>query len=215
MATVCAGLKTIAFQSRTTHSQTVVAHFKADTVAAGNHAELSEEIDIDRFDKMVSEVVSSKLLEQDGFSVFIYGQGCKPRSFYHELKYNPDVELFWTGFSGPKTLWFLSFIPGQAGLLKVNNLAKTQELYNEVGGLSFCSLFFFPTDKEEELINGIRKNHLKFSTKDWLKDVDSYFILDTDFDFHGGDRDGEIYYRFLRYGTGLNEELKEILTRIE
>lgn len=176
--------------------------------------EIKEEIEISIFDSMMDELVNSNELEKKGFTVLIYGQGSQSRHFYRQLRYNQDIELYWTGWSLPKALWFLSFIPGQAGLLKIINLKKTKEIYDSVGVMSLCSLYFIPSDIVNEVITGVKRNKYKFDIRDLLKDKKEYFLMDVDFDYHGGEKDGEIFYRILQYGDDLSGNLKRIL-RIE
>ena len=51
--------------------------------------------------------------------------------------------------------------------------------------------------------------------EDILENETNYFLLTVDFDYHGGDRDGEIYYRKLVIGNDLDEKIKWTLTRTE
>jgi len=174
---------------------------------------LSKEIDIPLFEQMMQELENSSELKKDGYSLLVHGQGSQTRSFYRRLNSNTDLELLWTGWSGPKILWILSFIPGQAGLLRIKNIKRTRKIFEEVGIHSLCGLYFVPEEKEKEIIEGIKQYGYKFDIYSIFKPTEEYFLLDIDFDYYGGTRDGEIYFMVLNYGNGLTDGLKNILRR--
>ena len=173
--------------------------------------EIKEEINDSDYDLMMKELVESKKFEDDNYSVFIFGQGGQTRSFYYNLKQNNDVELIWTGFSGGKLLLPISFIPGQAGFLKVKNILMVKQLYDEVGAMSMCGLYYFRKEKEIEIINEVKKNKLNCNLDEILKNEDEYFLLDIDFDYNGNKKGNELLFRIIRYSENLNSQLKEIL----
>jgi hypothetical protein len=179
---------------------------------------MTKEIEIEKHQKFLSELQDVPAIRNSDFSIIIFGQGSQTRSFYRNLKKDSDIKLFWTGWSGPKWMWFISFIPGQAGILELKNIDRLKEVYENVGERSYCGLYFLPKNKATELINSIMSNHWEFQThekfEEILKGETDFFTIDTDFDYHGGDRDGEIFHIDLNYGENLNEDIKQILIKI-
>lgn len=159
----------------------------------------------------------AEIIDSD-FSILIFGQGSQTRSFYRNLRNDSDVELFWTGWSGPKWMRIISFIPGQAGILEIKNIDRLKELYENVGELSYCGLYYLPKNKATELVKAIKSNHWEFQTQkkivEILKEETDFFTLNTVFDYHGGERDGELYHIDLNYGENLNENIKRILIKL-
>jgi hypothetical protein len=148
-------------------------------------------------------------------SVLIHGMGGQPRSFYKKLRNNKSVELLWTGwFSNIWWTYLFSFIPGQAGLTKVLELAQLYKLYLEIGGQSMCGLYFIPNGKVKSILEKIIKDRTP-DIEDLLENETNYFLLTIDFDSYGSDRHSEIYYRKLVTGNDLDEKIKWILTRTE
>lgn len=166
----------------------------------------------------MTELQNCEELKKPEFSVLIFGQGDQTRSFYRNLRKDNDVELFWTGWSGPNWMRIISFIPGQAGILKIKNLDRLKEIYENVGELSYCGLYYLPKKKATELIGSIKSNHWEFQTQkkivDILKNTTDFFTLNTVFDYHAGEKDGELYNIDLNYGENLNENLKRILMKV-
>jgi len=125
--------------------------------------------------------------------------------------------LFWTGWCGPKWMWIISFIPGQAGILELKNIDRLKEIYENVGELSYCGLYFLPKNKASELVSSVKSNIWKFQTQKKimtiLKGENNFFTLNTDFDYHGGERDGEIFHIDINFGDNLNENIKRVLTK--
>jgi hypothetical protein len=77
-----------------------------------------------------------------------------------------------------------------------------------------CGLYFIPNDKVKSVLDKITKERTP-DIENILEDEANYFLLTVDFDYHGGDRDGEIYYRKLVVGNDLDEQIKSTLTRTE
>lgn len=157
-------------------------------------------------------------IKDSDFSILVFGQGSQTRNFYRNLRNDSDVELFWTGWSGPKWMWIISFIPSQAGILEIKNIDRLKELYENVGELSYCGLYFLPKNKATELVKAIKSNHWEFQTQkkiiEILKNENNFFTLNTVFDYHGGERDRELYHIDLNYGKNLNENIKRILIKL-
>ena len=76
-------------------------------------------IEVNDYEQMLKEISATNVLNFEKHDLLIFGSGGQDRKCCSELKTNPKYELLWSGWSGPKWTKFLSFIPGQAGLVKI------------------------------------------------------------------------------------------------
>jgi hypothetical protein len=175
---------------------------------------ISGEIEVDLMENIIHELPNTDEIYNESFTIYIHGMGGQARSFYRRLQDNKDVELIWFGWSS--NVWWtyiFSFIPGQAGLVKIINRNRLDQLYIDIGAMSLCGLYYFSSYKEQEIIDQVKKDPNGLNIPKILEKETNYFLLEVDFDYHGGDKDGEVFYRTLYYGDQLNENLKRILTR--
>jgi hypothetical protein len=173
------------------------------------------EIAADLMESIIKALPNLTAIHSTDHSILIHGMGGQPRRFYNDLRQNNSVDLLWTGWSS--NVWWtylLSFIPGQAGLTKILDRTKLDYLYLDIGTQSMCGLYFIPNDKVKSVLEKIIKDRTP-DIEDILETETNYFLLTVDFDFHGGDKDGEIYYRKLVIGNELDEKIKRTLTRTE
>lgn len=171
------------------------------------------EIAVDLMEDIIKALPNLKSIHSADHSILIHGMGGQPRSFYNNLRRNKSVELLWTGWNS-KIWWtyLLSFIPGQAGLTKVLDRQQLDKLYLDIGTQSMCGLYFIPNDKVLPVLEKVKKDRTPDIT-DILTNENNFFLLTVDFDFHGGDRDGEIYFRQLIMGDNLDQKIKQTLER--
>lgn len=170
-----------------------------------------QEVSRDSIEALLSNLTNCSGLQSEQHSVLIHGMGHHPRSFYRQLANNPDVEVLWSGWCGPWWLYFLSFIPGQAGLLELKTRSKVRDIFSLVGELSMCALYFFPTALHSQIVDGIRRYKYNFSVRDALKDEKDYFILEVDFDYVSDKKDSDVIFKGLSCGSNLSDELKQVL----
>ena len=172
------------------------------------------EITNEDFGNLVEELVKYMNEHKPEHLIYIFGYGCQTRNFYTELKREESVRVSWSGWSGPKLLCFLSFIPGQAGLSMVLDKEQTKKLYYQIGNLSYCGLYYLPKDIGIKLEKTVRSDYWDFMRNDRLNEIlsesEDYFVLENDFDFHGGEKDGEITWHCIDYGKKTEERLKNI-----
>ncbi len=176
---------------------------------------ISGEVEVDLLESITEELPKLKSIHSTDHSILIHGMGGQTRSFYNKLRHNPALELMWTGWSS--NVWWtylLSFIPGQAGLSKVIDRQQLNKLYFDIGQLSTCGLYFIPNGIVNIVLENVRKDRTP-RLNDLLKDEQNYFLLTVDFDYHGDERDGEVFYRELVIGDALDSELEQVLTRTE
>jgi hypothetical protein len=168
------------------------------------------EIEYEKLDGILDKL-SDYSVDNDNYQILIHGRGGKPRSFYRELSLEKDIDLIWTGWSGPLWAIIFSFIPGQSGLIKLKNKNRLKEFYNEIGAQSFCALYFVDRNTEKQIIELVTKKQ-KVEISDLIENSDSNFMLDVYFDHHGGQRDGEVVYKFSYTGQKVDQEIATLLS---
>ncbi len=103
--------------------------------------------------------------------------------------------------------------------MELKNRNRIKELYEVIGELSYCGLYYLPKSTARELVNEIKSNFWKFQTERKINKIiekeTDFFLIDTDFDYHGGERDGEIFHIDVNIGSGLNKKIINILTGTE
>lgn len=147
-------------------------------------------------------------------SILFHIMGGQTRSFFNELKKRRDLEVLWTGWIG-KSWWsyIFSFIPGQCGLLRIIDRKRLDVLIEELGEMSYCGIYFIPNNKVENVLQQVE---LKTDgLEEIFKAESDYFLLEIDFDYNGGDKDGEVFYRRVTWGDTLDGELQKTLKRSE
>lgn len=168
------------------------------------------EIDFETVDKILDELTDFSI-SNDKYQILIYGQGSQPRSFYKNLKSEKDIEVIWTGWSGPTWTLIFSFIPGQSGLVKLKNKKRLKEFYNDIGAQSYCGLCFVDKITEEEIIRRVTNNDKK-EIHDLIENSQDNFMLDIDFDYHGEQRDGEVVYKIAFLGQKVDLRIEKLLS---
>lgn len=175
--------------------------------------DIAGDVEVDLMEDIIKELPKLTALHSEDHSILLHGLGGQTKYFFRELKKIESVEVLWTGWSD--NVWWtylLSFIPGQAGLIKVVDRKKLDEIYLDLGANIMCGLYFIPNRKVQPILDRTRKERIS-SVRDILDDETNYFLLTVDFGYHGGDRDGEIFYRHVIIGEDLDEELRRTLER--
>lgn len=174
---------------------------------------ITGEIEVDLMEEIIKALPKLTAIHLTDHSILIHGMGGQTRRFYSTLRHNKAIELLWTGWSS-KVWWtyLLSFIPGQAGLTKVLDRQQLDNLYLEIGAQSMCGLYFIPNTKVISVLDKIKKERTS-NLSDLFDNEKNYFLLTVDFDYHGGEKDGEIFYRELIIGDNLDTEIKQTLKR--
>jgi hypothetical protein len=171
-----------------------------------------EEIEFERVDYILDKLTDYSVTNNK-HQILIYGQGSQPKSFYRKLKLEEDLELLWTGWFIPAWTLIFSFISGQSGLIRLKNRNRLKEFYNHIGAQSFCGLCFVDKKTEVEIINRVSKRD-KREIHELIENSDSNFMLDIDFDYHGGKRDGEVVFKIAYVGQKVDSEIVKLLSNI-
>jgi hypothetical protein len=168
------------------------------------------EIEYEKVD-MILDMLADYSMTSDKYDVLIYGQGAKPRSFYDRLKSENDIELLWTGWSGPSWTVVFSFIPGQSGLVRLKNRKRLKEFYNEIGEQSYCGLYFVDKNTAQKIIDIVTTRE-KTEISKLIENTDDNFMFDVYFDYHGGQRDGEVVYKIVYTGRNVDPRIVGLLS---
>ena len=176
---------------------------------------INGEIGVDLMEDIIKILPQLAAIHSADHSILIHGMGGQTRSFYNNLRRNKNIELLWSGWSS--NVWWsylLSFIPGQAGLTRIIDRQKLDSLYLDIGAQAMCGLYFIPNEKVLTILNKVKEERTP-DVSEYLKNENNYFLLTVDFDYHGDEKDGEIFYRDLIIGDKLDLEIKQNLIRTE
>lgn len=177
-------------------------------------SQIDGEIPVELTEEILKTLPTLKAIHSSEHSILIHIMGGQTRSFFKELKQNKAMEVLWTDWIG-KSWWsyVFSFIPGQAGLIRVLDRNRLDHLIEELRGMSYCGVYFIPNHKAAAILEEVKQkddNILKV-----LESETDFFILNIDFDYYPADRDAMLYHRYVVTGNNLNEEIKRIITRLE
>src|SRR5688500_16798491 len=99
-----------------------------------------KEIEVSELNAILSFLTTSTEIDLENFDFLIYGGGGQGKKFYRDLAKDKELEILWTGWSGPKWTSFLSFIPGQAGLIKLLKQSRLKTLFEDLAALNVSYL---------------------------------------------------------------------------
>lgn len=167
------------------------------------------EIDYDSVDVILDKLTDYSLANEK-YQVLIFGKGGQPRSFYRQLKLEKDIEVLWTGWSGPTWTLIFSFIPGQSGLVKLKNRKRLKEFYSGIGAQSFCGLYFVDKDTESKILSHVINGQREIDNL--IENSEENFMIDMDLDDHGGQRDGEVVYKIAVVGRKVDPAIVALLS---
>ena len=173
------------------------------------------EISADLKESIIKSLPKLNAIHSTDHSILINVMGGQTRSFFRNLQQKKEVEVLWTDWIG-KSWWsyIFSFIPGQAGLIKILDRTHLDILIKEIADMSYCGIYYIPNKKVEAVLMEVKSKRNNDISK-FFENEKNYFLLDIDFDYHGGEKDGEIFYRQLFIGDNLNPEIKDVLMRTE
>jgi len=94
------------------------------------------------------------------------------------LKENNRVKVLWHGWCGPTWSKFMSFfVAGESGLIKVNDITFTSDLFIEVASYSASDLLYIPSQLTDQVLLEV-KEHRNGSKLDIIvnQNSDSLYI---------------------------------------
>lgn len=172
---------------------------------------IAGEIYESQVEQTLEELQSSEYMHEPNYVVLIYGQGGQTRKFYKELINSADVDVLWSGWCGPKWSKIFSFIPGQAGLVRLNNLKVVKDIFTSVGAMSLCSLIFTHEGKAEELRKQLVNNNWNIDLEKFFSSDTNYLYYEVDDDYATSENEG-VVYRALSYGKSFSKELTSLFS---
>ncbi len=170
-------------------------------------------IAVSEFELMLNEIVHAKALDLASCDLLVYGGGGMDNSFYRNLVKNKSYELLWTGWSGPKWSSIFSFIPGQAGLVKIDNPSELIELYLDLAAYSVSEIIYLPKILTEKVTTEIREKTWLANFEKFVKNEPNSFLLTSETDETINENGTEKYLYDYLIGDQLNSALKDIIER--
>lgn len=173
-----------------------------------------KEISVTKLELILEELSPSSNLNLNEYDLLIYGGGGQSRSFYNNLSKGHEVEILWTGWCGPKWTSFLSFIPGQAGLLKVLKQDRLKPLYEELASHSVSDLYYVPKQLTGKILNAVREYPTLHDPKKVLKNEVSFLFMQCEMDQTVITNGQECYLFDVAMGSELSADLKALFSRV-
>ncbi len=170
-------------------------------------------IEVNAYEEMLKQISISNELDFENYDLLIYGGGGQDRKFYTELKTNPKYELLWTGWAGPKWTKFLSFIPGQSGLIKILEQSSFYELYYELAANSVSDVIYIKKELTEKLTEEVKNKTWKMNFESFTEKEPNSFVLTSEADETIKENGKEKFLYNYTIGSGLNQSLKNMITR--
>lgn len=170
-------------------------------------------IEVNDYEEMLNEISNSNEIDFDNFDLLIYGGGGQEKKFYSELKTSPKYKVLWSGWPGPKWTKFLSFIPGQSGLVKILEQGAFYELYYELATLSVSDVIYVKKTLTNSITEQVKKYTWKVNFEKILENEPNSFVLTSETDQTIKENGKEKFLYDFTLGSELNEKLKNIINR--
>ncbi|GAB3203573.1 hypothetical protein ABID22_002121 [Pontibacter aydingkolensis] len=170
-------------------------------------------IEIKEYEKMLSEISLSESIDLNNYDLLLYGGGGQSKSFYRNLQQNSDYQVLWTGWAGPKWSSILSFIPGQAGLIKVVNQQAFKELYYKLAAYSVSEVLYVPKSLTLEIVDDVRKKNWKIKFEKFIDKASESFLLTSEADEAVDEKGKGMYFIDYCFGEKVSTVLKDIVER--
>ncbi len=173
-----------------------------------------KEISVTKLDSILEALSTSGNLDLKDYDLLIYGGGGQSKSFYNNLNKDPEIEILWTGWCGPKWSSFLSFIPGQAGLLKVLKQDRLKALYVGLAAHSVSDLYYVPNAVTEKIKQAVINAPSSHDSKEILQNEMSFVYLQCEMDETAISNGEECYFFDFAIGPNLPDEVKALFSNI-
>jgi len=170
-------------------------------------------IEINDYEKMLIEISNSNEIDLDDYDLLVFGCGGQNKKFYSELRTNSKYEVLWTGWSGPKWTKIFSFIPGQAGLVRILEQKSFAELYHELAAYSVSDVIYIRKELTESIIKLVENNAWKANFEAITKKELNSFVLTSEANESIIEDNQEMLLYDYYFGTNVNQKLKDIIIR--
>jgi hypothetical protein len=173
-----------------------------------------KEISVTKLESILEELSTPGKLNLNDYDLLIYGGGGQSKSFYNNLSKDPEIEILWTGWCGPKWTSFLSFIPGQAGLLKVLKQERLKPLYEELASHSVSDLYCVPKQLTAKILDAVHEYPTSHDPKKVLKNEISFLFMQCEMDQTVITNGQECYLFDVAMGPELSGDLKALFSSV-
>lgn len=170
-------------------------------------------IEISEYEKMLKEISTSKNIELDNYDLLIYGGGGQNKNFYAALKANPNYEVLWSGWAGPKWAKFLSFIGGESGLVRIVKQSSFYELYDELAAHSVSEAIYIKKELTEKLTEEVKNKIWRVNFDPFIVKEQNSFVITSEADETIWENKQEKYFYDYTLSTKIKQSLKKMITR--
>lgn len=173
-----------------------------------------KEIPVTKMESILVALSTPGQLNLNEYDLLLYGGGGQRKSFYNNLREDSEIEILWTGWCGPKWSSFLSFIPGQAGLLKVLNQGRLKTLYEDLASHSVSDLYYVPKALTEKIRQAVVSAPSSHDSKKILQNEMSFIYIQCEMDETVISNGVENFLFDIMIGPELSEEVKALFSNI-
>jgi hypothetical protein len=173
-----------------------------------------KEIEVSKLDDILSFLATSTEIDLENFDFLVYGGGGQTKKFYRDLAMDKEVEILWTGWPGPRWTSILSFIPGQAGLVKLLKQTRLKTLFEDLAVLSVSYLYYVPKSITGKISTDVAKAPYSHHPRKILESEKQYLFMEVEMD-DTITRKSKEYYVF-DYGIGVDtkSEIQNLFTAL-
>ncbi|MDN5216023.1 hypothetical protein QQ020_28350 [Fulvivirgaceae bacterium BMA12] len=170
-------------------------------------------IEVRDYEEMLKEINISEFIDLNNHDLLIYGGGGQDRKFYSDLKTNPKCEVLWTGWSGPKWSAIFSFVPGQAGLVKILEQSAFKDIYYELAAHSVSDVIYVPKDLTESVQVEASERTWRARFESFTEKAPNSFLLTSEADETVIEDGKEMYFYDYYFGSEIIQGLRNIIER--
>ncbi|OEJ99917.1 hypothetical protein [Roseivirga misakiensis] len=168
-------------------------------------------IKVSDYELMLNRISNADSLDLETHDLLLYGSGGQDRNFYRYIEANKNCELLWTGWSGPKWSSIFSFIPGQAGLLKLLDKREFKSIYYELAASSVSDAIYLPRKQTKKIVIEAQNKTWRSNFAKLLNNEPHSFLLTSEADETVNKNGDEMYFYDYFLGSNLDSTLKEII----
>jgi hypothetical protein len=173
-----------------------------------------KEIPVTKLESILEALSAPGTLNLYDYDLLVYGGGGQSRSYYNNLRNDTEVEILWTGWCGPKWTSFLSFIPGQAGLVKVLKPTRLKPLFEDLASHSVSDLYYVPKQLTAKILNAVREYPTSHDPKKVLKNEISFLFMQCEMDQTVITNNQECYLFDVAMGPDLSGDLNALFSSV-
>ncbi|HYF68773.1 MAG TPA: hypothetical protein VD884_11600 [Ohtaekwangia sp.] len=171
-----------------------------------------KEIPVTKLESILEALSAPGTLNLHDYDLLVYGGGGQSRSYFNNLSNDTEVEILWTGWCGPKWTSFLSFIPGQAGLVKLLKPTRLKPLFEDLASHSVSDLYYVPKALTERIKQAVISGPSSHDFKKILESEMSFLYLQCEMDETVMRNDEECYLFDIAIGQKLPDNVKALFS---